>query len=198
MYEFQISRLLILLTFLFSSNCLKDATDQMGMGVFTGAFLSNSEKVNLSELPHEVLALNVYSPNCPPCVRELPTLHRIQERFSKDPRFGIYIVVDPIQVSESVEGDFGSSDPVIRAQAIMKQEILTQKIKIPVIFLDSPFRIEPGSFVTGTPETIMVRTKPWNIFYNFIGSISEKRTDVEIDSDSKVRFFFNTIGARNL
>jgi thiol-disulfide isomerase/thioredoxin len=172
----------------------------MGLGQLSGAWLNTGEKILLSKLPHQVIALNIYSPNCIPCIKELPTLHRIQERLSKDPRFAIYIAVDPILVSESVAGgsEPDSGDTRERAISIMKKEIIEKNIKIPVIVLDPPFRVSSESFVTATPETILIRTNPWNIYYNFIGAISEQQLSSSIDSDPKVKFFFSSMGARNL
>ena len=184
----------------FFLSCLSNTSNQMGLGKLSGTWLNTGEKLALSELPHQVIALNIYSPNCVPCIKELPTLHRIQERLSKDPRFAIYIGVDPILVSDSVASDSeqGVADTRERAIAIMKKEIIQHNIKIPVIILDPPFRVSSESFVTATPETILIRTNPWNIYYNFIGAISEEKLPSDIDSDPKVKFFFSAMGARKL
>lgn len=194
-----ISRLMFLgLVSLISQNCLSKESNQLGLGQWTGVWLDSGEKVVLEDLPEEVFALNVYSPNCIPCYREIPSLHRVRERLTADPRFGIYMAIDPILVSESVEGDFGTNDPRARGIAIMQKEVRDRKIQIPVIVLDPPFRVSNASFVTGTPETVLIRTRPWNIYYNFLGSISEKEKVAEIDADPKIRFFLNTMGARKL
>lgn len=181
--------------------CLSQETNQLGLGEWKGIQMGNSEEVRLADLPHQVLALNVYSTNCVPCWKELPALHRIQERFKKDKRFGLYLIVDPWLIVESSKSSVGGSnvaDVMEEARAIMKREIKERNISIPILFMKPPFRITDSSFVTGTPETLLVRTNPWNIFYNFIGAISEKESSDEIDRDPKVKFFFSMIGGRDL
>jgi thiol-disulfide isomerase/thioredoxin len=190
---------ILFLPILISFQCLEAPKSQMGMEAnWKGSILSSSEKISLGDLPYEVLALNVYSPTCIPCFQELPALERIYSRLTKDKRFGMFIVVDPNQVSESTSGEYGINDPIQRAILIMKQEVVKRNIQIPVLLLDLPFKVSNESFVTATPETILIRTKPWNIYYNFIGSLSEESEISKIDSDSRVQFFFHQLGARNL
>ncbi|NCN09880.1 MAG: TlpA family protein disulfide reductase [Leptospira sp.] len=180
-------------------NCLDSPKSQMGLEAnWTGIDLETNQPVDLSESGFDTLALNVYSPTCIPCFKELPALERIASRLKKDTRFGLYLVVDPISVSETTSGDYGTDEPLARATAIMKAEVKKRGISIPILLMNQPFSVSNEAFVTATPETIIIRTKPWNIYYNFIGSLSEKEEISQIDADPRVQFFFHTMGARNL
>ncbi|MCZ8238262.1 MAG: hypothetical protein O9346_11985 [Leptospiraceae bacterium] len=195
------SRLFVFLlsTIFLVANCLDSPKSQMGLEAnWTGIDLATNQVVSLADTGFETLALNVYSPTCIPCFKELPALERIHARLKKDPKFGLFLVVDPIQVSETTSGDFQTEEPLARAKAIMQAEVIKRKISIPILLMNRPFAVSNEAFVTATPETILVRTKPWNIYYNFIGSLSEKEEISQIDSDPRIQFFFHTLGARNL
>jgi hypothetical protein len=110
------------------------------------------------------------------------------------------MVVDPQLVVDSVDKSVwvrGESESIRDlAVRIMKNEKAKFKIELPIYLMNENFRVGAGQFVTATPETLLIRTEPWNIYYNFIGSISEKQSLPEIDSDSRVNFFLNSVGAR--
>ncbi|MCC5813311.1 MAG: TlpA family protein disulfide reductase [Leptospira sp.] len=180
------------------TNCLSQDTNQMVSKDWKGRFLDSGESIALADLPHSVVALNVYAPNCIPCWKEIDVLNRIQTRLSKDANFGIYMIVDPKLVSESVDGFTDGDDFVKFATEVMKREKRERNIQLNIIIMEPPFRVSNSSFVTGTPETILVRTNPWNIYYNFIGAISDEKEILKIDNDPKVKFFFSSLGARGL
>jgi hypothetical protein len=190
--------LVIALFFHTFTNCLSQDTNQMGSRDWKGIFLETGESISLADLPHSVIALNVYAPNCIPCWKEIDVLNRINARLSKDENFGIYMIVDPQLVAESVEGFSDGGDFMKYATEIMKREHKERNIQMKIILMEPPFRVSNASFVTGTPETILVRTNPWNIYYNFIGAISDEKEISKIDNDPKVKFFFSSLGARGL
>ncbi len=180
--------------------CLREESNQLGLGEWRGVSLETGEEVRFRDLPYEVLALNVYGLNCPPCWKEIPALNRIGEKLSADPRFALFLIVDPILILESSqEGRKNSqlsSEDWKRVVEIMNREKQLRNIQVPIYLMKPPFRVSPDSFVTGTPETILVRTRPWNLYYNFIGSLSEKQDVASIDADPKVRFLMAKMGAR--
>lgn len=189
---------LLVLSSLFHLGCLKQESNQLGLGEWKAVFLDSQEEIVLAELPRQILALNVYAPDCVPCWKEIPTLHRILDRISKDERLGLYMIVDPQLILGASEPVLPGTDDWEKARSIMLEEKMKRGIRLPILFMLPPFQVQDEGFVTGTPETILVRTKPWNIYYNFIGSISEKSTVEEIDRDPKVQFFLSMIGGRGL
>lgn len=190
----------LVFTFIFILfSCAPAKTSYFGEETWVGVNLSGQEVV-LKDLPVTEIALNVYSPDCVPCFKEIPSLNllteEIQSRFSG--KKALFLVVDPKQIlPDAKEGlDFAAYLP--QAKERMLKEIRDRNIKTTVLFMKPPFQVGSGSLVTGTPETILLETKPLRIYYNFIGSISEKVSPPDILNDSKYQFFRHQFGLDSL
>ncbi len=152
--------------------------------------------IRLSELNFTRLVLNVYSPDCIPCVKEIPTLNYLHNFISIKKDFKLYMVVDPYDIIESSESeDFA----VILPKAIqrMKKEVADKKINLEVLVMKKPFRVDssnPNSLITGRPETLILKTFPLVLYYNFIGAISEANDISLIEKDDKVLFLKKILG----
>jgi thiol-disulfide isomerase/thioredoxin len=125
------------------------------------------------------IIFNVYSPTCVPCVEEIPTLNYLYKEVEKGKIGKFYIVVDPYNIVE----EEGTLEQVVKkASEIMKTEI------------QPPFRVGKQELVTATPETLLLKTNPPILYYNFIGPISSAKTESEIEKDAKVLFFKKMLG----
>jgi thiol-disulfide isomerase/thioredoxin len=165
----------------------------LGVEKFTGVDLGGNF-IELSKLSTPRIAINVYSPTCIPCYKEIPTLNHLYEEMEKTGQGKFFLVVDPITVVEDGEG-LSSEDREKKSIQIMQEEVKKRGIKPPVLVMKPEFRVTPGTgLITGTPETLIFRTGPLRLYYNFIGSISEKQTEEEILNDSKVKFFKKVLG----
>lgn len=104
------------------------------------------------------------------------------------------MVVDPYSIVDSSENkSFEEVYP--QAVQLMQEEVIKRNITLPVIIMRPPFKVTPGGgLITGTPETLLLKTNPLILYYNFIGSISEKESIEAIQNDLKVKFFKRTVG----
>jgi thiol-disulfide isomerase/thioredoxin len=151
--------------------------------------------VRLSELNYKKFAINVYSPDCIPCVKEIPTMNLLYAFFEPTKLYTIYLVVDPYDIIESEETEsFESIYP--KAVARMNAEIQNKKIELPVLIMKKPFRVSTmkQGLITGRPETLLFKTFPLVLYYNFIGPISEAIEKKEIEKEPKVIFFKRMLG----
>ena len=155
-----------------------------------GGWDLDGKRVELKNLPHQRFALNFYSPTCVPCVKELPALNFLHGQLSGN-EVAVYIAVDPYVI---VENDAGTLASVVEeATAIMKKEVVSRQIKLPVIILDKKIVGQDG-LVTGTPETLLLETRPLSLYYNFIGAITEEQNPAKISQDNKVKFLTKMLG----
>ncbi|MCB1157275.1 MAG: TlpA family protein disulfide reductase [Leptospiraceae bacterium] len=140
------------------------------------------------------IALNVYSPTCIPCVKELPALDYLHREIQKNQRGLLYLVVDPFNVTDLEEGtDFERA--YTEAAKVMKEEVQKRNIQIPVLIMKKPFEVKPGTgLITGTPETLLFETRPLNLYYNFVGPISEAMDIPQLEKDTKILFFKKVFG----
>jgi thiol-disulfide isomerase/thioredoxin len=144
---------------------------------------------HLPEREWEHLALNFYSQTCMPCIREIPALNWASEQLT-NPNHKIWMVVDPTGIAG--EDDFQKAMPI--AKEIMKQEVSKRGIKLPIFFIHPPFEVKQSGLVTGTPETLIFKKNPFQLFYNFIGPISEAESIASLEKDSKMKFFLRIMG----
>lgn len=183
--------LLILGVFAFGS-CNSQRVSNLNVAQFEG-FDLNGKLIKLDEIPASRIALNVYSPTCVPCVKEIPVLNHVYREISKNESLKFYMVVDPALLIENPA--IPESEQIKQATEIMKKEVIDKKIELPILIMKSPFKVIPeGGLITGTPETLLFKTKPLTLYYNFIGPISEKSELSEIQKENKVKFFIKTLG----
>lgn len=62
---------------------------------------SAGETVNLSQLKGKVVFLNFWATWCPPCIAEMPSIHRLKQRYKSDEDI-VFLMVD-------ADGDFQKS-----------------------------------------------------------------------------------------
>ncbi|GBF51783.1 hypothetical protein LPTSP4_33210 [Leptospira ryugenii] len=153
----------------------------------------------MADLDLDYLALNVYSPDCVPCWKEIPTLNLLAREIQKNfPRHALYMVVDPYQVSVDAKEDAPWGEVYSQAKARMQKEKQDRGIEVPILFMKAPFRVKEKGLITGTPETLLLETKPLRLYYNFLGSISEESKPEVILADQKVKFFKFQFGMNSL
>ncbi len=185
--------LIFLLILLTSFNCRTKRVSNFYLDSFAGKDLEGKE-IQFRDLNFPRIALNVYSPTCIPCFKEIPTLNYLREEMLKSRLGEFFMVVDPFSiVDESENKSFEEIYP--KAVQLMKEEVKNRNITLPIIIMRPPFKVTPGNgLITGTPETLLLKTNPLILYYNFIGSISEKDTMEAIQNDLKVKFFKRTVG----
>ncbi|TGK05514.1 TlpA family protein disulfide reductase [Leptospira langatensis] len=173
--------------------CAPSEQSNLGVQSFEGITLEG-KPIRISEIPAERVALNVYGPNCIPCVKEVPVLNYLHAELQKDPHIKLYMVVDPTVFFDNPE-TLSEEELLKQASVLMKEEVRKFGIKLPVIIMKNPFRISRSEgLVTGTPETLLFKTKPLVLYYNFIGPISEEADAAKIPKDMKVIFFKRMAG----
>jgi len=150
-------------------------------------------------LDKELIALNVYSPDCVPCWKEIPTLNYLHTEIqTKFPNKILYLVVDPYQIIPDLPRTVAWGEAFAKAKVRMEKEVKDRKILLPILFMKPPFEVKEDFLVTGTPETLLFETKPLRLYYNFVGSISEESNLEEIKKDPKVNFFRHEFGMSSL
>ncbi len=186
------SQKILFFLFLFFG-CEVSQSSNLGIENFKG-YLLNGNLVTLQSLTYPRVVLNVYSPTCVPCYKEIPTLNLIHQELEKT-RFGkLYIAIDPYLILENV-GNHNEETIYQEAAKIMLEEVRKRNIQADVLIMKPPFQVTPrGGLITGTPETLLFKTNPLRLYYNFIGSISEKTNPEEIQNDSRYKFFMKILG----
>jgi hypothetical protein len=188
------SNILILLLILTTSfNCRTKRVSNFYIDSFAGKDLLGKE-IEFRDLNFPRVAINVYSPTCIPCFKEIPTLNYLREEMLRSHLGEFFMVVDPYSIVEGSENKtFEEVYPL--AVRLMQEEVSKRNITLPIIIMRPPFKVTPGAgLITGTPETLLLKTNPLILYYNFIGSISEKETIEAIQNDLKVKFFKRTVG----
>ena len=146
-------------------------------------------------MPFRRLAINVYAPTCIPCVKEIPALNYIYREISPDKTLGFYMVVDPYDIVTDADMAASFEELFPKAKAIMEKEVLAKKIELPILIMKKPFRVSQGDgLITGRPETLLFKTNPLILYYNFIGPISEESELKLIPNENKVKFFKLMLG----
>ncbi|WP_246838069.1 TlpA family protein disulfide reductase [Leptospira levettii] len=179
-------------------NCAPAKSSYFGETLFVGV-TADGEEINFANLAKDQIAMNVYSPDCVPCWKEIPALNLLYAEIqNKFPNKAIYMVVDPYQIVPDVTDELPFGQVYQMAKERMKVEIKNRNIQIPIIFMKKPFRVKEGGLVTGTPETLLFETKPLRLYYNFLGSISELTTKETIEKDPKFNFFRYQFGMESI
>ena len=184
-------KLLLILALLLG--CSPEKESNFDVSGYQGLDL-NGQNVVLSELRIEKIAINVYSPTCAPCVKEIPALNHIFQELEVSKKGKLYIVADPYTIVDNSE-NMSFDEVYKKAVPILKVDAAKRKIFAPILVMKRPFRVFQGNgLVTGTPETLLFRTSPLRLYYNFIGPISEEQNPLLIPKDAKVQFFKRMIG----
>lgn len=187
-------QIIIFLLTVFLANCYSQKQSNFDVSLYEGLDLLGKPIV-LAELPLRRLAINVYAPTCIPCVKEIPALNYLFQEVNKDKSLGLYMVVDPYDIVPDAEPTSSFDELYPKAKAIMEKEVSEKKIDLPILIMKRPFRVSQGDgLITGRPETLLFKTKPLILFYNFIGPISEEKELNLIQTENKVKFFKLMLG----
>jgi thiol-disulfide isomerase/thioredoxin len=183
----------LLVLFIFGMDCRTKRESNLNVQTFVGVDLTGKE-VSLKDEKTPRVAINVYSPTCIPCFKEIPSLNYIRNEMLNSRLGEFYMVVDPYSIVDGMDGK-PFEDVYPEAMRVMKEEVKNRKIELPVLIMKPPFKVTPGEgLVTGTPETLLFKTNPLILYYNFIGSISEQESLEDLKNDLKVKFFKRIIG----
>ena len=185
-------KFLIILLLVFLQSCAKEAISNFALDEL-GAVTLDGQPIQLSSIDADRIALNIYSPTCVPCVKEIPALNLLYDEFKQGRSVALYMAVDPYSIVEEA-GDFPEQEMIQKAIAIMIKEKTSRNIQLPVLVMKKPFSINPEGLVSGTPETLLLQTRPIVLYYNFIGAISEQTDPQKIKSDYKIAFFKKMLG----
>jgi|LauGreDrversion4_1035100.scaffolds.fasta_scaffold48528_3 hypothetical protein len=183
----------LLVLFIFGMDCRTKRESNLNVQTFVGVDLTGKE-VSLKDEKTPRVAINVYSPTCIPCFKEIPSLNYIRNEMLNSRLGEFYMVVDPYSIVDGMDGK-PFEDVYPEAMRVMREEVKNRKIELPILIMKPPFKVTPGEgLVTGTPETLLFKTNPLILYYNFIGSISEQESLEDLKNDLKVKFFKRIIG----
>lgn len=183
----------LLVLLLFGMDCRTKRESNLNVQTFVGVDLTGKE-VSLKDEKTPRVAINVYSPTCIPCFKEIPSLNYLRNEMLHSRLGEFYMVVDPYSLLDGMDGK-PFEDVYPEAMRMMKEEVKNRKIELPVLIMKPPFKVTPGEgLITGTPETLLFKTTPLILYYNFIGSISEQESLEDLKNDLKVKFFKRIIG----
>jgi thiol-disulfide isomerase/thioredoxin len=184
----------IFLLFGFLTTCYSQKQSNFDVSLYEGLDFSGN-RVVLKDLPLRRVAINVYAPTCIPCVKEIPALNHIYHEIANDKSLGLYMVVDPYDLVPDAEASSSFESLLPKAKAIMEKEVIDKKIELPILIMKKPFRVSQGDgLITGRPETLLFKTNPLILYYNFIGPISEETDANLIQNGNKVKFFKLMLG----
>jgi hypothetical protein len=183
----------LLVLFIFGMDCRTKRESNLNVQTFVGVDLTGKE-VSLKDEKTPRVAINVYSPTCIPCFKEIPSLNYLRNEMLNSKLGEFYMVVDPYSIVDGMDGK-PFEDVYPEAMRVMKEEVKNRKIDLPILIMKPPFKVTPGEgLITGTPETLLFKTNPLILYYNFIGSISEQESLEDLKNDLKVKFFKRIIG----
>ncbi|TGL62977.1 TlpA family protein disulfide reductase [Leptospira sarikeiensis] len=175
------------------SVCAPSEQSNLGVQDYEGISLEG-ETVRISQIQADRVALNVYGPNCLPCIKEIPVLNYLNAELKKTPQIKLYMIVDPDIFFDNPEA-MDPEEKMKQASILMKEEVKKFGIQLPVLIMKAPFKVDRAEgLVTGTPETLLFKTKPLILYYNFIGPISEESDPNKIPKNMKVIFFKRMAG----
>lgn len=130
----------------------------------------DGETVPLSDYRGQVVLVNFWSPECPPCIREIPDLKEFQERFAED-EFTILGV--GVHFDELGKGVTDADIRRIR-QAAQRYE------------LNYPVLVDPGAVqagfggLTGVPEHILL-DRQGRVVHRMIGALRPEAMATQVE-----------------
>ncbi|EMO24973.1 redoxin domain protein [Leptospira interrogans serovar Bataviae str. HAI135] len=119
-------------------------SEQSNLGIqeFQGITL-DGQPVRLSEVKASRLILNVYGPNCVPCIKEIPALNYLYQEMQKDPKVQFYMAVDPSLFFDNSEV-MSEDEMLTKVIPLVKDEIQRYKIQVPILLMKNRFKsVEP-------------------------------------------------------
>ncbi len=152
--------------------------------------LLNGKEVRFAGLAAGGVILNVYSPTCVPCIEELPALDRLFE-IAREKDLAMYIVADGRPEAHGMDIESNAAPEEARAALLarLNADVTRYKIRIPLVVMDAKFRVAPrDGLVSGTPETLLFRTNPFVLEYNFVGPVAGTNKPAEFEADSRFQF----------
>jgi hypothetical protein len=183
----------LLVLLIFNIDCRTKRESNLNVQTFVGVDLTGKE-ISLKDEKTPRVAINVYSPTCIPCFKEIPSLNYLRNEMLNARLGEFYMVVDPYTIIDGMDGK-PFEDVYPEAMRVMKEEVKNRKIDLPILIMKPPFKVTPGEgLITGTPETLLFKTNPLILYYNFIGSISEQESLEDLKNDLKVKFFKRIVG----
>lgn len=151
----------------------------------------DGQMIDFSSLNTRALVLNFYSPTCGPCVDEIPALKEFYTTVQKKGGT-MYLVLERKPDANGLTLPTSASDQSVfeATRDRMKQDLLKYGISIPVVIMDRQFDIrqDGSTLISGTPETLFIRTKPLILEYNFIGPISTAKNLTDLTRDTRYQF----------
>lgn len=167
--------------------CRPEPRSNFDVGGWAGRTL-DGKPLRLTEISARTVLLNFYSPTCQPCIEELPALELLKKEADRR-SIPFYIALEPAPGAHGLTaaGSAESNFELVRNR--MLEDVRKFRLTIPVLIMDEPFHIEPGSTtITGTPETVILATNPLQLKYNFIGPISMSEKPDQIAAETRYRF----------
>ena len=193
---------IIYVSLLFFVFCRPKLSSNFGVREWVGYDLAYKQ-IRFDELKTNGLVLNFYSPICLPCLAELPALEQVYERLQKK-NIAMYIALSSQlsingieatnveKMSDMVDEEIDGEEKFkLRHKKIaerMKKDQRDYKILIPIIVMYDDFKIASNELVQATPETLLFKTKPLRLRYNFIGPLSTAKSQKALLEDSRFNF----------
>jgi thiol-disulfide isomerase/thioredoxin len=153
----------------------------------------DGSQVSFSNISSSLLILNFYSPTCQPCVEELPALEILYERARKKGAT-MFIVLEGNPASHGLSETANPEESYISIRNRMINDVNRYHITIPVAIIDPEFPVfgEKG-LITGTPETLILKTAPLVPKYNFVGPIASAGKIDEMLKDERLIFILSRL-----
>ncbi|MFF5380824.1 TlpA family protein disulfide reductase [Pedobacter suwonensis] len=117
----------------------------------------SGKQVQLSSLKGKVVFMNFWATWCPPCIAEMPSIGKLQERYKNNEKVA-FVMVD-------VDGNMDSS------KAFMKKNSYT----LPVFVAMSEI---PQDYFSGSMPTTVILDKNVNIAYHHLGGADYSNPEV--------------------
>ncbi len=176
------------------AGCSNFSLTPLGAEKWNGRTLQG-EVVEFSEKEEPVIVINFYSPTCQPCIEEIPAINQLYLDLKKN-GIPLYLAVEGWPESSGVEVNPKASAEEVRNAIAgrVEKDVERYAIQVPVVIMDPSFRIEPGrGLITGTPETVILKTKPLRLKYNFIGPIATVESSAELATDARYRYTLDKV-----
>lgn len=183
--------ILILMSIIGFFDCSRPSVP-FGLNGWTGRLIGG-EVIQFSAVEKPALVLNFYSPTCQPCLEELPALEELYREVTKR-GFAMYIAVEGNPESHGLAAGATDEETFRIIEERLIQDIKKYNITIPLIIIDRQFSVtgEKG-LITGTPETLFLKTKPITLRFNFIGPVASVKNIKDLKNDNKFQFILSRL-----
>ena len=190
----------VIITFIsfFVGFCANQESSNFQIDKFNGVELETGKHIFFSKIKNsQNLVLNVYAPKCPPCLAEINTLEYLYEEIQKKKDIQLFMIVDPELTLNRVDitTENKTTEQILKEAAeVMRKEKEKYNISLPIILMHKPFKISTKGLVTGMPETLLFKTSPLILYYNFLGPIAIEKDLEKIKKEPKVLFLKRMLG----